>query len=163
MKRGRGRPTKCTPAVRATIIDAIGDGLSRAHAAQLAGILPDTLTIWLDSDDEPFAELAAEVLAAEAELARTFVQFIRRRASGLPEPKTQKSQKSLKRVASADWKAAAWFLEKRFPTIYGLRSERIVEREVPAPAPAPAQSAAVHSPWPKPGDEDEAGEDRSLQ
>lgn len=58
-----GRPTKRTPEVERTIRAALGKGLSYQTAAELAGILPDTLRRWRRDD----TDFSADCKRAKAE------------------------------------------------------------------------------------------------
>lgn len=141
---------KFTEGTRAALIEAVSEGLYKSHAAARGGVSIDTLDRWLaagDAGEAPFAEFALEYRAAEADLAREYLGYIRAKAKGTPRGiKTPKGQ---------DWKAAAWFLEKRFPLIYGSGAAREPRRE-PPPA---DDSGRPHSPWPKPSD----GASRAVQ
>jgi hypothetical protein len=132
------RPTKYGPAIHAAIVDALKEGLCKAHAAALGGISAQTLDEWLEAGDEgrePYAALALEVRHAEADYARAKMREINTASAPLPPRK-----KGEKRGGRGDWKAAAWALEKRFPKIYGSRAAA-------AEALPPRDDERPRSPW----------------
>ncbi len=102
-----GRPSKFTPEVRQKILWALRLGNYRRPAAEYAGISERTLGDWLmrgrDAESGPYADFYAEVLEAEraAEV----------RALGV-----------IQQAAKRDWKAAAWFLERKHPERFCTRA-----------------------------------------
>src|SRR5580704_4679251 len=71
-----GRPTKLTPELRQTLVDAVGRGLPLATACALAGVRRETVLEWLargegrDPDRRPttaFAKFAAAIREAQAQ------------------------------------------------------------------------------------------------
>lgn len=108
-RSGSGRPTKLTPAVQKTIVQALEKGLHIEHACGLAGIAKPTYWEWLQRGyreiavglhDEPFAVFTNAVLGA---LSRFALKA------------NEKVRKGRKHV----WQAHAWLLERRFPHLYG--------------------------------------------
>jgi hypothetical protein len=104
-----GRPCALTPEARERIVQAIIAGCSRADAARYAGVGESTLRRWIArgraEKEGPFAEFVNAVLDAEA------------RASVLANGCIARA------IRDGDWKAAAWFLERRFPERYAPRSK----------------------------------------
>lgn len=120
------RPTKLTPVVREKIVLAVAGGSSYRAAALYAGVADSTFREWLargrvarldrgagkprrtqraakrDRREAPYVELlqSVEEAGARAEV----------RAAGL-----------LAKAAETDWRAAAWFLERRDPQTFGQR------------------------------------------
>lgn len=104
-----GRPTKLTPDVQATIVEAIAKGNDKVVAARLAGIGESTFYAWMERGEQAktgaFLEFREAVKKAEAEAEQHFVGIIK--------------------TASYDtWTAAAWWLERKHPERWGRR-ERI--------------------------------------
>jgi len=108
-----GRPTKLTPETQKKIVAAIQAGCYMETAAAFAGIDRATLHRWLkrgrradpEAEDEgiyrDFCAVIARALA-QSEVADVTV---------------------LSLAAKADWRAAAWRLERKFPDRWGRRSE----------------------------------------
>lgn len=108
-----GRPTKLTPEVHQTIVDAIRAGASRQAAAETAGVGFSTLKEWMvrgegQHPDRPqesiFAAFSADVHAAEADFERTLVRQVMEYGAMGDKP---------------DWRAPAWLLERRFSDRWG--------------------------------------------
>ena len=113
-----GRPCKLTPSIQAAIVASIANGATRQAAADLAGIGAATVREWIargegrDPDRPATPELedfAAEVRRAEASLEIRCVETI---------------------LASDNWRAAAWLLERRFPDRWGPSARHEVRAEV---------------------------------
>ena len=101
-----GRPTKFTPETRKKILWALRLGNYRKASAEYAGISERTLCDWLSrgAEAEPgYADFCSDVLEAE--------QVAEIRALGV-----------IQQAANRDWKAAAWFLERKFPQRYCTRA-----------------------------------------
>ncbi len=97
--RRRGRPIKLTPAVRAAIVELVGNGNSLADAARAAGVNPSTLF----RAQGRSATFAAALEAAETGLKPKLVACVTAAAIG------------------GDWRAALAILERRFPAEWGRR------------------------------------------
>ena len=102
-----GRPTKFTEETRKKILWALRLGNYRKTAAEYAGISERTLGDWLlqgsEQEDTDFGDFRKEVLEAE--------QAAEVRALGV-----------IQQAANRDWKAAAWYLERKFPERYCVRA-----------------------------------------
>lgn len=99
------RTTILDAAVKAKILAASRRGMSRARAAQCAGVGVSTYKLWVqraNAGDEPYASFLAEVKDAEADAERRLLALIRGHAV-------------------ETWQAAAWLLERRYPKRYALR------------------------------------------
>ena len=115
-----GRPTNLTPALTAAVADLLREGVTRAAAFASVGIAPSTGAEWIrrgeDRDDRPggdlYATFAAQVRAAEADHEGRMLALIDSAAAASP----------------ADWRAAAWILERRYPERWSAR------RQIDAPA-----------------------------
>ena len=104
-----GRPTKCTPAVQAIIIDALRRGNYAVTAAQLADIDEVTYYNWVKAAGEgrePYASFLKSVKKAESDAEDSSLQTVRAGASG---------------NEAVNWQAHAWYLERKFPAKYGKR------------------------------------------
>jgi transposase len=102
-----GRPTKLTPELFSAIVDAIRSGNYAQVAAATAGITEQTFYEWLrrgrDEPDGIYRRFADAVLAASGEAEQEKLERLRREAL----------------ADDGDWKAAAWWLERRFPKRWG--------------------------------------------
>ncbi|HXM86142.1 MAG TPA: hypothetical protein VN889_00775 [Solirubrobacteraceae bacterium] len=113
---GTGRPTKFTPEVAAKIIQAAQAGVYPAVAAAFAGVSTSTLDGWLH-------EAAADIDAGRETPLSVFSEEIVRIVA-------QTEVAALARIRAAmaeDWRAAAWFIERRFPERWSKRDTRHVE------------------------------------
>ena len=99
-----GRPSKFTPERRARVLEAITGGATRTAAALHAGIDERTLYRWMDR----YVSFASDLTRAEADAELRCTALIQR-------------------AAEIDWRAAAWWLERRRPDEYGRR-ERVDSR-----------------------------------
>ena len=115
--RTRGRRSRLTPAVVSAICDALEAGAYGDEAAALAGVSRSTYYSWLRQgrDARERRDLGHAVPPAD----QVFLDFLEsvERAETIPE------MKALKRVHRAaqdgSWRAAAWFLERRYPHRWG--------------------------------------------
>jgi transposase len=99
-----GRKLKLTPAVQDRIVQALGVGATHEHACQYAGISRACLYHWLRlgaTGRAPYAAFAAAVSQAEARAVVGWLAQIDAAAR------------------NGQWAAAAWFLERKYPQIYG--------------------------------------------
>lgn len=112
------RPTKLTPEVRETIVEAIRKGVPARHAAQLAGITESTFHNWISSGKVAksgrFLEFLESIKRAEAEAIEAAVGSIR---TAMPD----------------DWRAAMTYLERRYPEDWARRQVLVVEQEPEQP------------------------------
>ncbi|MBV9173618.1 MAG: hypothetical protein JOZ81_26440, partial [Chloroflexi bacterium] len=95
------RPPKLTPERQERVLAAIGAGATRKAAASYAGVDESTLYRWLKRN------------ASFASLLRAREDEVEVRACA-----------EIQQAASADWRAAAWWLERRRPADYG-RTDRV--------------------------------------
>lgn len=108
MPRKNGRPSKLTADVQDKIVSAIRAGNYAETAAQYAGVDPTTYYRWMvKGEDGPdlYRQFRHAVKAAESE-AEVYAETVLRKA--MPD----------------DWKAAAWYLERKFQDRWG-RKERL--------------------------------------
>ena len=96
------RPTKFTPETVTAILAGIRAGLPYRLAAEAAGIHYDTFNEWQQgrfprgADRQLKAEFSDQLTRARGESARRLTALI-------------------STAATADWRAASWLLERRFP------------------------------------------------
>jgi len=96
-----GRPTKLTPLVKKKLLEATIAGATLKAAAAYAGIHRDTLAVWR-AENEQFAE---EMQRAEGMAAVGHTFSIKKCSDG------------------GDWRAAAWWLERRCADEWAKRDE----------------------------------------
>jgi hypothetical protein len=110
----QGRDTKLTDTVRKAILTALAAGVDRKHACLSAGVTDRSLQRWLkrarEQGDEPYASFLSEVTKAEADAVVRNVAIIQK-------------------AGQTTWQAAAWWLERRHPDLYGSDRRRIRELE----------------------------------
>lgn len=103
------RPTKLTPDVREKLLTAIRAGNYRRPACKFAGITDRVLRMWLERGEKQpgsvYGAFARELHAAEEMAEIRAVGFIAA-------------------AARNDWKAAGWYLERKFPKRWGRRDAR---------------------------------------
>jgi hypothetical protein len=110
-----GRPTSLTPEVQATIVEAIGKGLYRETAAQLAGVTYRTLRNWEergDAGEAPYAEFFQLLKKAEAAAECDIIAGVRMGCEG--------------------WQSKAWIAERRWPSRWSGRVRLTVNEELSA-------------------------------
>lgn len=110
-----GKPNKCTPERQERLIELVRQGSFREAACHAVGIGSQSLRNWLakaDQGDERYVEFARRLREAEAHVENDCVFTI-------------------KSLGSDDWRALAWYLEKRFPNRFGdVRVAKVqLERE----------------------------------
>jgi transposase len=113
-----GRKTKLTPEVQAKIVQALGVGVTHAHACQFAGISHEAFYNWLEKGEagkSPFVEFREAVKNAEGQAVVGWMALIDSAAR------------------SGNWQAAAWKLERRYPKDYGRQSVREDGETAPLP------------------------------
>ena len=107
--RDLGRPSKLTPEIRQRIVQAISIGTHRQDAAEYAGIDAATLRRWmtrgLEETDGPYAEFRTAIVEAEARAKITAMGCI------------------TKAARAGDWKAASWWLQKKYPHQFSEQSQ----------------------------------------
>ena len=102
------RPTKLTPEAQEAIVDGINAGLTFRLSCARAGVTPATFYNWLGKGEVAKSGVLMEFFdAVERAKADSALRLV--------------SQITLQ--APADWRAAAFMLERRFPDDYGKRTE----------------------------------------
>ena len=97
------RPTKRTPERSHVVFDALGKGLSRRLAAQLAGISEDTLSRWMKDTPEFETECKRREALCALECTDRIMQEVK--------------------IGRDGWKAAAAWLERRYPEEWSPRRQ----------------------------------------
>jgi len=90
------QPTLLREDKRAAIIELLGDGVPKVHAAAIAGVSEATLHRWVNEDDK----FKSEVRAAESAAVALRVQRIGK-------------------AGEKDWRADSWFLERTQKATFG--------------------------------------------
>lgn len=103
-----GAHTKFTPAIGDSICELVSLGVSLEAAAESKGVCRRTVYNWRDagrSGKRLYVKFAddLEVAQSQAEVAQTL---------------------NVIKAGSHDWRAAAWYLERRRPDVYGDRGRR---------------------------------------
>lgn len=100
------------------LLKALKDGNTMGDSAVFAGISYKTLNSWLNQGAEAEEGTLARDFYEQVELAKTMA--------------IDDCVKSIKGAAKrGTWQAAAWFLEKRVPEVYGRRSELALTQNKP--------------------------------
>jgi transposase len=112
MRPRKMRPSKLTPRLRGRIALAVSAGTSYKAAAQSAGVAESTLHSWL-------ARGRAEQGARRQDASeRPYVRLLEavEQASGRAEVR---AAELITKAAETDWRAAAFYLERRDPETWG--------------------------------------------
>ena len=132
------RPTKLTPEVHEAIVDGINAGLTFRLSCARAGVTPATFYNWLKKGEVAQSGALMEFFnAVERAKADSALRLI--------------SQITLQ--APADWRAAAFILERRFPDDYGRRAELTGKAGRPVQVDTKVQTQHVFQPSPELWDE----------
>ena len=110
MPNSKRRPTKFTLERRECILKLVRMGVTPSAAAQTSGIDKSTLTSWRSKAAKGGAE------------NRAYIDFVR----ALDDAQGQILAEALNVVREAmpkDWRAATWFLERRFPDEFGAQNK----------------------------------------
>ncbi len=115
MASPRPNATKLTPEVRKALVDSLAAGVDQRHACQAAGISPRTFRYWMTKGRKgatpETVALFSAVKKAKADAVRRNVAIIQKAAQ------------------DGTWTAAAWWLERRHPDLYGSDRKRVKELE----------------------------------
>jgi hypothetical protein len=131
---------KLTPEVTKSILDSIAKGMARRLTAARAGIAERTLLYWLSKgrkkEGDEFVAFFAAVKKAEAEAVAKHVKIVMKAANGTTERTTRrttfpdgtvKEEETSRKVF--EWTAAAWWLERNHPDLYGSDRTRMKHLE----------------------------------
>lgn len=114
-----GRRSKLDRDVLEELVELAGHGNYREQMARAAGVSPSTLYAWLERGE---ADLDAGKATIHAELSEALT-----RAEANAEAN---ALAHIRRHAPLDWRAEAWFLERRYPSRYRRRDSLEVEGEL---------------------------------
>lgn len=105
-----GRPSKLTPETQKRILEALSVGTTYELACQYAGISYETFRRWMNTgEDAKTGQFRAFYEAVKEAEGRAVVGWLAK----------------IEQAASAgNWQAAAWKLERRYPSEFG-RKDRI--------------------------------------
>ena len=110
-----GEPVKFNQARVDVILELLRQGISRRGAAETSGVSARTLQRWMkkgeDGEGEEWELFTRQVHGAEASAEYNAVNVI------------------LEAAEKGDWRAAAWWLERRHPQQWGKRQRIEVETE----------------------------------
>lgn len=140
------RPTKLTPELQATVVLAIRSGSYAEVAAVYAGIDESTYYRWMARGqaelDRVSERKGRKMRASEA----PFCEFCKAVTEASASAEVQAAAIVIN-SAKKDWKAAAWYLERRNPSRWRRRTDAVLHHEGPTPGGGPVQvAAAVHTP-----------------
>lgn len=99
------RPSKLTPNIQDRIVIVLENAGTRSLAAKAAGVDPVTLkrwTRWGEAGKAPYAAFSQAVRMAEGKAEASLLACV-------------------VKAAPANWRAAAWILERRWPKAWGRR------------------------------------------
>ncbi len=127
-----GRPSKLTPEIQEKIVQALSIGTYRKDAAEYAGIDAATLYRWMlrgaREKDSAYADLRTAVLEAESRAKITAIGSI------------------TKAMRNGDWRAAAYWLERKFPHQFSDRSQLFLIQKTFEQVEAAAEAAGIELP-----------------
>lgn len=116
-----GRPTKLTPEIQKTIMDALRRGSYMETAAAYAGISKNTLYDWLRRGAREKQRLANNSRARMLKDERPFVEFSDAIKKAQAEAELRDLEIIRKAAEEGEWQASAWRLERKFPDKFGRR------------------------------------------
>lgn len=105
-KHAGGRPSKFEKRIAARFLKAVSKGLIRKHAALCAGVHIATLQLWAKKGKE----------AGKGKLYEFFVAL--KKAESLAQ---EARAQTIIVAARKNWQAAAWWLERKYPEIWGRK------------------------------------------
>lgn len=100
-----GRPTRCTPEVVDRLVKLVKIGVPTAVACRTEGLGKATMHRWrveAAAGVEPYASLIAQLQVAQSQAAAQITM-------------------QLVKASQRDWKAAAWWLERRVPAHFAAK------------------------------------------
>lgn len=102
---GAGRPTRCTPETVARLVKLVEIGVPITVACRTEGLGRATWHRWrvaAAAGEEPYVELVGKLETAISKGVATITM-------------------QLVKASQKDWKAAAWWLERRVPALYAAK------------------------------------------
>lgn len=141
MARGRGRPTKLTPAVQDRICRALANNATRELASQIAGIKFWTFRYWLRRAEKQkrgiYADFSQAILQAESQSADKILEGITKAANEGEEEVTQIDRFNkegefmgcqVKTVRKKSLAAMMWIMERRHAADWARKESAEVAR-----------------------------------
>lgn len=104
-----GRPSKLTPELQGRFLRLLRLGCYRSQVAKSCGISPSTVRNWLKWGRE--------------DPASAYGEFLRGVLEAEVEAKTACLGAIFKAVRRGQWRAAAWWLERKYPAQWGRRTQ----------------------------------------
>ncbi len=127
-----GRPSKLTPEIQEKIVQALSIGNYRKDAAEYAGLDAATLHRWMlrgsREKDSAYADFRTAVLEAESRAKITAIGCI------------------TKAMRNGDWRAAAYWLERKFPHQFSDRSQLFLIQKTFEQVESAAEAAGIQLP-----------------
>ncbi len=127
-----GRPSKLTAEIQEKIVQALSIGNYRKDAAEYAGIDAATLHRWMlrgsREKDSAYADFRTAVLEAESRAKITAIGCI------------------TKAMRDGDWRAAAYWLERKFPHQFSDRSQLFLIQKTFEQVESAAEAAGIQLP-----------------
>ena len=117
-----GRPSKLTPEISKKICEAIQAGNYIETAAAYAGINKTTLYDWLKRGAREMERVNASKTAKVKKSEAPYVDF----SNAIEKAFAQSEVRDVTIIGQAakkNWQAAAWRLERRFPTRWGRKDQ----------------------------------------
>lgn len=108
----RGRPSKFTPELGLSICRLVMTGVPIGEACRVQGIGRNTLHVWRTAGAAgraPFAAFLEEIERAQAQAVASITMHV-------------------VKAAQKDWRAGAWWLERRCPELYGTKQTVRLEK-----------------------------------
>lgn len=123
------RPSKLTPALQKRIVNLIKDGSYSAQAAAACGIAESTFYNWMRDGRDALAkqqEGGMKLTAAE----KRNLEFMKSIKEAEAQAENQAVQVIQKAANTGTWQAAAWYLERKFPTRWSRREKHELETTI---------------------------------
>lgn len=120
------RPTKLTPELQEEILGYIKEGMYIEPACALAHVTRQTYHNWKTWGEEGGEGENAE-LYREFFDAATHAEAVAQHSATVGICDAADVQTLAENEKPGDWRALAWFLERRFPALYGKRIETTVQ------------------------------------
>lgn len=120
-KRRTGRPCKLTPKLRESICSALRAGNYIETAAIINGVNKTSLYAWLKKGGEERRRLEGGRNRKPTKKAKPYLDFLNavEKAQGQAEAR---DVALIGQAAVSQWQAAAWRLERKFPSRWGRRA-----------------------------------------
>lgn len=121
--RHGGRIPKLTPETQSSICTDIADGIDQKHAALRAGVTQQTVNTWLRKGRAAVKKLK------QSESDLLYSSFLSAYQKAVADAVAANVQLIQIVAREGTWQAAAWWLERRHPDLYGSDRKRVKELE----------------------------------